>query len=214
MWYATVYYKNSFLFTDVQIEPLRRHDVDKLSYNNSLPSISAINHINDEDKNVINSKKYECNERNIVCDLYTRLTVNGFQEDTPHNKNKNDNNYEMNSKVNRSIESPIDYIDICKNQSMVRVFGDNFYDSDKNSDTAKINLWKNIEFGKKQSENTINKNVVTEIVNGKKSESCSITVSIKCSKTYFNDLFQIKIIRKSNINFWIYLKIKLNWDIK
>lgn len=189
MWYATVYYKNSFLFTDVQIKPLRRSDVNKLSYNNSLPSILAINHINGEDKNVINSKKYECNEQNIVSDLYARLTVNGFQEDTSHNKNKNDNNYEMNCKINRSIESSIDYIDICKNQSMVRVLGDNFYDSDKNSDTAKINLWKNIEFVKKQSENRIDKNVVTEIVNGKKSESCSITVSIKCSKTYYNGLF-------------------------
>ncbi|KAE9545241.1 hypothetical protein AGLY_000784 [Aphis glycines] len=240
--------------TDIQIKPLRRSDVNKLSYNNSLPSILAINHINGEDKNVINSKKYECNDQNIVSDLYTRLTINGFQEDTSHNKNKNeyissisainhingkdknminskkyecneqnivsnlytrltvngfqedtphninnnDNNYEMNCQINRSIESSIDYIDKCKNQSMVRVLGGNFYDSDKNSDTAKINLWKNIEFVKKQSENRINKNVVTEIVNGKKSESCSITMSCENSLNNLNSFLHSPPKKNSN----------------
>lgn len=184
--------------TDVQIKPLRQSDVNKLSYNNSLPSISAINHINGEDENVISSKKYECNERNIVSDLYTRLTVNGFQEDTSHNKNKNDNNYKMNSKINGSIKYPTDYIDMCKNQSMVRVLGDNFYDSDKNSDTAKINLRKNIEFVKKQSENRINKNVVTEIVNGKKSESYSITMSSENSLNNLNSFLHSTPKKNSN----------------
>jgi len=179
----------SDLYTRLTVNGLQEDTPHNKNKNEYISSISAINHINGEDKNVINSKKYECNERNVVSDLYTRLTVNGFQEDTPQNKNKNDNNYEMNSKINRSIKSPIDYIDMCKNQSMVRVLGDNFYDSDKNSDTNKINLRKNIEFVKKQSENRINKNVVTEIVNGKKSESYSTTVSIKCSKTYFNGFF-------------------------
>jgi len=141
---------------------------------------------------VINSKKYECNEQNIVSDLYKRLTVNRFQEDTLYNKNKIDNNHGMNSIINRSIESSIDYIDICKNLSMVKVLGNNSYDTDKNSDTSKMYLRKIIELQKKQSENKNNENAVTEIVNGKKSESCSTIVSITYSKTYFNGLFQIK----------------------
>lgn len=85
---------------------------------------------------------------------------------------------------------------MCKNQSMVRELGDGFYNTDKNSDIAKINLRKNIEYVKKLSENRKKKYVDTEFVNGKKPESCPITVSLKYYKTYFNSLCQTKIIFK------------------
>uniref|UniRef100_A0A2S2N8T3 Tudor domain-containing protein 5 n=1 Tax=Schizaphis graminum TaxID=13262 RepID=A0A2S2N8T3_SCHGA len=186
--------------TDVQIKPSRLSDVNKSSYNNSPPSISAINHINGEDKNVINSKKYEYNEQNIVSDLFKRLKVNGFQEDTPHNKNLNDNNFGINSKINSSIESSTDYIDICKNQSMVRELGDGFYNTDKNSDIAKINLRKSIEYVKKLSENRKKKYAGTEFVNGKKPESCSIAINDENSITNLNSYLHSTPKKNNNDN--------------
>lgn len=39
------------------------------SYNNSLPSASAINYINSDHKNVINLQQNECNDQNIASKL-------------------------------------------------------------------------------------------------------------------------------------------------
>lgn len=136
--------------------------------------------MNGDNKNVINSRPYEWNEQNTLSELYTRLTTNELKENKSHSKYQNDNNDGMNSKT---IESPTEYINICKNQNMVRTF--------QNSDIAITNSRKSIEYVKQQSENGKNKIVDTELLTDNKSQSCSITVSIKY-KTFVISLSQIE----------------------
>ncbi|XP_022167875.1 putative uncharacterized protein DDB_G0277255 isoform X2 [Myzus persicae] len=127
-------------------------------------------------KNVINSRLYECNDTNIVSELYTRLIDNQVEEDTPHS-HKNVSNYEMNSKKNRSIENSTEFINMCKNQSMMRTLQSDFNSADINSDIAKTNLRKNIEYVKNQSESRKNKNADSRLFNENKSQLCSITMN-------------------------------------
>jgi len=124
----------------------------------------------------MNSNQYDCNDQNIVSDMYTRLTINGFQEDIP---NQNDSYYGINSNTNRPIASSTEYIETCKNQSMVATLQDDFYNTNKNSDIAKTELRKKIEYVKKLSENRKNKNINTQLVNEDKSNSGFISVSMK-----------------------------------
>ncbi|XP_025209231.1 homeobox protein 4-like [Melanaphis sacchari] len=191
--------------TDVQIKPLRPFDFNKFSNNNTLPSFSSINHDNDKDENVINSKEYDGNKQNTVSDSYRRLTDNGLEANIPHDKNQS-HNYGKNNKLNRSIESSIDYIDICKNQNKIKALEVGFYNKKKNSDFAEISLRKNIEYVKKLSENKKNKKVDTELVNGKKSESCFITINGENSLNNSN-LFLHSTPKKNNND-----KIILNVD--
>lgn len=150
--------------------------IKSYSSNNSLPSTSAISHINSDGKTLMNSNQYDCNDQNIVSDMYTRLTINGFQEDIP---NQNDSYYGINSNTNRPIASSTEYIETCKNQSMVATLQDDFYNTNKNSDIAKTELRKKIEYVKKLSENRKNKNINTQLVNEDKSNSGFISVSMK-----------------------------------
>jgi len=165
-----VKYINSFCFTDAHIKPLGP---------DSLPNIPASSQTNRDNKNLLNSRNYEWNDQNVVSELFARLTIDEFKEDTPHSKNKHDSNNGMNSKTNESIEPSTEYIDMCTNQSLMRSFQSGFNNTDKNSDISKAYSIKNIEYVKKQSEFRKNKNVDTRLVNEKKSQSCSISVSMK-----------------------------------
>lgn len=109
--------------------------------------------------------------------MFTRLTIDKFEKDTTHSKNKHDSNNGTNSKTNATIEPSTEFIEMCKNQSLMRSFQSGFNNTDNNSDIAKANLIKNNEHVKKQSEIRKNKNVDTRLANKK---PCSISVSIKC----------------------------------
>ncbi|XP_060880472.1 putative uncharacterized protein DDB_G0282133 [Metopolophium dirhodum] len=160
--------------------PLVHHDTDahnKPLGPDSLPNKPALSQITGDNKNLINSRQYECNDQNVLSELYARLTIDEFKEDTPHSKNKHDSNNGINSKTNESIEPSTEYIDMCTNQSLMRSFQSGFNNTDKNSDIAKAYLIKNIEYVKKQSEFRKNKNVDTRLINEKKSQSCSISMN-------------------------------------
>ncbi|CAI6367879.1 unnamed protein product [Macrosiphum euphorbiae] len=134
----------------------------------STPNIPALSQINGDTKNLIDSGSYECNDQNVLSELFSRLTVDGF---------KNSNNG-MNGKTNdASIEHSTEYIDKCKNQSLMRSFQSGFNNTDKNSDIAEACLIKNIEHVKSQSEIRNNKNVCTRLVNEKKLQSSSISMN-------------------------------------
>lgn len=154
--------------TDAHIKPLGP---------DSLPNIPALSQTNRDNKNLFNSRNYEWNDQNVVSELFARLTIDEFKEDTPHSKNKHDSNNGMNSKTNESIEPSTEYIDMCTNQSLMRSFQSGFNNTDKNSDISKAYSIKNIEYVKKQSEFRKNKNVDTRLVNEKKSQSCSISMN-------------------------------------
>lgn len=138
---------------------------------------------------MINSKQYEQNDQKTVTELNNKLKMIEFQEVSPHRKNQYDN--KMDSSTDKSMESLIDYIDICKNESMIRNLQD-VYES--NSVIAKKKHKINIQTLKELPENKKNKDVDTGLVNGIKSELGSNTVSMKC-KTYFNNLFKIDYIK-------------------
>jgi len=156
-----VRYINTFYFTNAHINLLGP---------DSTPNIPALSQINGDTKNLIDSGSYECNDQNVLSELFSRLTVDGF---------KNSNNG-MNGKTNdASIEHSTEYIDKCKNQSLMRSFQSGFNNTDKNSDIAKACLIKNIEHVKRQSEIRNNKNVCTRLLDEKKLQSSSISVSMK-----------------------------------
>jgi len=127
-------------------------------------NIQDISQINADSKNVINSRPYEWNDQNTVSELFTRLKIDEPKKDTPHSIYKNNSCYGMNSKNNTSIKSSTDYIDMCKKQSLMRTFQSGFNNTDKNSDVAKANLIKNIEFVKKQTEIRKNKKMYYQIL--------------------------------------------------
>ncbi|XP_029346809.1 ras guanine nucleotide exchange factor P [Acyrthosiphon pisum] len=159
---------------------------EDVSLKNSLyfkSNIQRVHHDTDahikpsEPDSLPNIPSYECNAQNVVSELYARLTIDELKEVTPHSKNKHDSNNGMNSKRNVSIELSTEYIEMCKNQSLMRPFQSGFNNTDKNSDIAKANLIKNIEYVKKQSEIRKNKSVESSLVNEKKSQSCSISMN-------------------------------------
>lgn len=147
---------------------------------------------------MIDSRQYELNDQNVMSELLTRLKSDEFKEDIPHNKYKHDSVYEMNSKTNASIKSSTEYIDMCKNQCLMRSFQSGSNNTDKNSDIAKANLIKNIEYVKKQPEIRKYKNIHTRLVNEIKSQSCSVAVSMKykmyisLSKYHRDEIFFFK----------------------
>jgi len=130
--------------------------------------------MNGDSKNVIDSRPYDWNDQKTVSELHTRLTT---KKDTSHSKYQNYSNYGMNSETNRSIESFTEYINICKNQNMMRTFQSGHINTEKNSDVAITNLRKNKIVDNKLTDN--------------KSQLCSITVSIKY-KTFIISLSQIE----------------------
>lgn len=134
---------------------------------------------------MIDSRQYELNDQNVMSELLTRLKFDECKEDIPHNKYKHDSIYEINDKRNASIESSNEFIEMCKNQCLMRSFQSGSNNTDKNSDIAKANLMKNIEYVKKQSEIRKYKNVDTRLVNEIKLQSCSVAVSMKY-KIYIN----------------------------